>query len=104
MNILIYFRLAKLFRLFGLSKNWIAVIHGFIGNNVIICAALDGSLHWTQDLFIIDPISNKPIKTLYVIDDETESPNLKKYPHKCPKCGFPAFIGYISIDCSNCKN
>ena len=26
-----------------------------------------------------------------------------KYPHKCPKCGSPAYIGLNSVDCSNCN-
>lgn len=25
-----------------------------------------------------------------------------KYPHVCPKCGGPAYIGLHDIDCSNC--
>jgi hypothetical protein len=30
--------------------------------------------------------------------------DLNKYPHKCPTCSLPAYIGFNSIDCSNgCK-
>lgn len=24
-----------------------------------------------------------------------------KYPHKCPKCGGPAYIGFSDINCKN---
>ena len=23
-----------------------------------------------------------------------------KFPHKCPRCGFPAYVGLNSVDCS----
>jgi len=26
-----------------------------------------------------------------------------KYPHKCPHCGEPAFIGAVNVDCSKCS-
>jgi hypothetical protein len=26
--------------------------------------------------------------------------NNGRYPHKCPQCGSPAYIGLISIECS----
>jgi hypothetical protein len=27
-----------------------------------------------------------------------------RYPHKCPKCGSPAYVGFASLDCSKgCK-
>jgi len=30
--------------------------------------------------------------------------SLANYPHKCPSCGEPAYIGFNSIDCSGkCK-
>jgi len=30
--------------------------------------------------------------------------SLANYPHKCPKCNGPAYIGFNSIDCSKgCK-
>jgi hypothetical protein len=25
----------------------------------------------------------------------------KEFPHKCPKCGGAAYVGFTSIDCSN---
>jgi hypothetical protein len=34
----------------------------------------------------------------------TPTIDVSKYPHKCPKCGKPAYVGFSSIDCSaNCK-
>ncbi len=27
--------------------------------------------------------------------------NMTDYPHKCPKCGSSAYIGFSKIDCSN---
>lgn len=39
--------------------------------------------------------------------DDKEEPKPKKdekYPHKCPKCGGPAYIGFSDVDCKNkCK-
>jgi hypothetical protein len=26
-----------------------------------------------------------------------------RYPHRCPKCGKPAYIGLFSVDCSSCN-
>lgn len=38
------------------------------------------------------------------IDDGDEPKKDDKYPHKCPKCGGPAFIGFSHVDCKNkCK-
>ena len=25
-----------------------------------------------------------------------------KYPHKCPRCGSPAYIGFSKVECSKC--
>lgn len=37
-------------------------------------------------------------------DEECHDVNLKDYPHVCPNCRNPAYIGFNSIDCSNnCK-
>lgn len=35
---------------------------------------------------------------LWPVEDKTSIPH---YPHKCPKCGFKAFIGFRFIDCVN---
>lgn len=29
-----------------------------------------------------------------------EAPRDDKYPHKCPRCGSPAYVGFSSIECS----
>ena len=35
---------------------------------------------------------------------ECSNVTLKDYPHTCPNCKSPAYIGFNSIDCSNnCK-
>lgn len=32
---------------------------------------------------------------------EEKSRKDEKYPHKCPKCGGPAYVGFSSVDCKN---
>jgi hypothetical protein len=48
---------------------------------------------------------------LYTLESDQKSPtiivpkcNLESYPHQCPHCGSPAYVGLMEIDCSNnCK-
>jgi len=28
------------------------------------------------------------------------TPSSDKYPHKCPRCGSPAYLGFSSVECS----
>lgn len=35
--------------------------------------------------------------------DEVKPIDTSKYPHKCPRCSSPCYIGFIAIDCSVCK-
>ena len=50
------------------------------------------------------PCSTLPLNSVK-LNDITEiracpSTSSKEYPHTCPKCGAPAYIGLTSIDCS----
>jgi hypothetical protein len=41
---------------------------------------------------------------LELLDDTAPTIDMSKYPHKCPRCSNPAYIGFSVIDCSsNCK-
>lgn len=38
------------------------------------------------------------------VEEKPEKKDDEKYPHKCPKCGGPAYIGFSDVDCKNkCK-
>lgn len=68
-----------------------------------------GWMHWlpTKSSPITLPKAAYLIKS--VIDEEPPEPAPKKasishFPHRCPKCGAAAFIGFSAVDCSaNCS-
>jgi hypothetical protein len=46
-----------------------------------------------------DMLYKEPVDVTYVPDTIST-----KYPHKCEKCGAPAYVGFLSVECSQgCK-
>lgn len=83
---------ANVAKIFNLSSDWIGIVD---------------SVHPSVNYIIIlrDKVNNKKFIPFVVSDIETilsqSSTDLSKYPHKCPKCSSPCYIGFASIDCSN---
>ena len=94
-------------------------IYPMLGNEIYECTLVD-VYNIPRLKGLINPLYLKNT-TYYVEGDEIEvsywsiffepldSKNsnnliyLNSYPHKCPKCGSPAYIGLHSVDCSNCN-
>lgn len=63
---------------------------GFLGLPI---STLCRGFHDSNTLSPLGTGSNIPAKPLKSND----------YPHKCPRCSSPAYLGFNSVDCSKCK-
>lgn len=71
---------------------------------VLYCALHDASvtLRWYTVRADTDEYKNALIPKRSVTDQLSGPPslNLSKYPHRCPKCSRPAYVGLNEVDCS----
>jgi len=52
----------------------------------------------------IDFTKNNAASKFYIREGDwvlLEQATTEEYPHKCPKCGSPAYISLLTLDCSN---
>lgn len=68
---------------------------GFSDKSVIMSVDISrpGSKYKAHELIAVLPENLLPTEPVIAVD-------INNYPHKCPNCKAPAFIGFMSIDCS----
>ena len=82
-------------------------LNKFIGWDVFVNEQETGNDDWTNCPF--NPVSANTVNG-GIVDSippaNVSAPiDLSKYPHKCPRCSYPSYNGFNSIDCTNpvCK-